>query len=59
VVLNVVADLVGNHVRLRKLARFAPDIASPKAPLEVLKEACVEVDFLVDGTIKRTHGGLR
>jgi hypothetical protein len=58
-VLNVVTDLVGNHIRLRKLAGLASDIASPEAPLEVLKEACVEVDFPVDRTIKRTHGGLR
>ena len=58
-VLNVVTDLVSHHIRLRKLAGLTSDIASPEATLEVLKEPCVEVDFLVDRTIKRTHCGLR
>ena len=58
-VLHVVADLVGNHIRLGKLAGLAADIAGAEAPLEVLKEACVEIDLLVDRAIKRTHRGLR
>ena len=58
-VLNVVADLVSNHIGLRELAGLAPDVASAEAPLKVLKEACIEVDLLVIRTIERTHCGLR
>jgi ELWxxDGT repeat protein len=45
------ANLVGNHIGLRKLAGFASDIARAKAPFEVLKKACVEIDLLVVRTI--------
>jgi hypothetical protein len=36
----MVADLVRNHVGLRKLAGFAADIASTKPSLKILKETC-------------------
>ena len=36
---------MSNHISLRELAGFAPDIAGAKASLKVLKEACVEVDL--------------
>src|SRR5262249_7466662 len=55
----MVADLVSNHISLRELAGLAPDVAGTEALLKVPKEACIEVDLLVDRTIERTHCGLR
>src|SRR5262249_38986385 len=55
----MVADLVSNHISLRELAGFAPDVAGTEALLKVLKKACIEIDLLVDWTIERTHCGLR
>src|SRR5262249_42651190 len=54
----MMTDLVGDHIGLRKLTSFASDVAGSKAPLEVLEEARVEIDFLVERTVKRPHGGL-
>ena len=51
----MVTDLVGNHIGLRELAGLAPDVARTKAPLEVLKETCVEIDLLIDRAAKRSH----
>jgi hypothetical protein len=52
-------DLVRNHIGLGELARLAADIASAEASLEILKETCVEVNFLIKGAIERTHSRLR
>src|SRR5262245_13251980 len=50
---------MSNHIGLRELAGLAADIAGTEALLKFLKEACIEVDLLVDRTIERTHCGLR
>ena len=57
-VLYVVTNLVSNHVGLRELASLTADLASTQTPFEVLKEACVEVDLLVEWAIERSHRGL-
>src|SRR6516165_10564155 len=54
-VLDVVTDLMRDHIRLRELASFAADIATLKTPLKVLEEARVEIDLLVNRAIERTH----
>ena len=48
-VLHVVADFVGNHIRLRKLARRAEFV------FQRLVKAEVDVDLLVGRAIKRAH----
>ena len=48
-VLDVVADLVGDHVGLRELSRRAELL------LEHLVEAQVDVDLLVVGAVERSH----
>jgi hypothetical protein len=58
-VLNVMPDLMRNHVGLRELAGFAASITTAEASLQVLEEARIEIDLLVVRTIERTHGGLR
>src|SRR5262249_26183212 len=56
-VLDVVTDLVGDHVGLRELACLAA--AAAEAVLQVAEERRVEIDALVAGTVERPHGGLR
>ena len=58
-VLDVVTDLVGDHIGLGELTGFATGIATAEAPFEILEEACVEIDLLVNRAIERTHCGLR
>ena len=45
-VLDMMPDLVRNHIGLRELAGLAADIASAEATLEILKETRVKVHFL-------------
>jgi hypothetical protein len=49
----MVTNLVGNHIGLRELAGLAPDVARTEAPLEILKETSVEIDFLIDRAVER------
>ena len=49
---------MGDHIGLRKLASLAADLAGAKAPFEVLKETCVEIDLLIDRTIERPLGAV-
>jgi hypothetical protein len=58
-VLDVVTNLMRNHICLRELAGLTAHIATVKTPLKVLEEARVEIDLLVNGAIERTHSGLR
>src|SRR6516164_3040525 len=55
-ILNVVTDLVRNHVGLRKLTAFA--VAAVEAPFEVLKECRVEIDLLIVWAVEWPHCGL-
>ena len=48
-VLDVVPELVGEHVRLREIARRAEPL------LQLVEEAEIEVDPLVERTVERTH----
>src|SRR6516165_5764472 len=54
----MVADLMRNHIGLRKLTGLAADITRPEASFEVLKETCIEIDLLVERAIERTHRSL-
>ncbi len=58
-VLDVVTDLMRDHIRLGELAGFAANIATAEAPLKVLEEARVQIDLPVNRAIERTHCGLR
>ena len=51
-ILDVVSDLVGNHIGLGKVARCT------KPVLQILKKTQVDVDLLVARAVKRPHGGL-
>src|SRR3974390_100814 len=54
-VLYVVTNLVSNHVGLRELARLTAHLTGTQTPLEVLKEARVEVNLLVEWAIERSY----
>ena len=54
----MVTNLVANHIGLRELASLAADIASTKAPFEILKETCVEINLLIAATVWGRAGGI-
>src|SRR6516162_5190010 len=43
-VLNVMADLMGNYICLGELAGFAANVTASKASLQILKKARVEIN---------------
>src|SRR6185436_7377543 len=51
------ADLVRDHIGLRKLARLAG--AAAEAALEIVEESGVEIDLAVVRAIERPHRALR
>src|SRR5262249_23132719 len=57
-VLHVMADLVRNHVRLRKLAGLAAGIAGAEPAFEILEERGVEINLAIIRTIEWPHRGL-
>lgn len=52
------ANLVCDHIGFRELAVLAANVASAKAPLQILKECGVQINLLVDRAVKRPHSGL-
>src|SRR5260370_518213 len=54
-VLNVVTDLMRDHIGLRELAGFAANIATAEAPLTVLEEPRDPIDLPFNPATKRTH----
>src|SRR5262249_33249053 len=58
-ILHVMADLVRDHVGLRKLARPAADVAAANTRRDLIKERGVEVDLLIGRAVERSHGALR
>src|SRR5215471_10599492 len=57
-ILYVVADLVRDHIGLRELTGLAANVTGAEPSLKILKEACIEVDLLIQRAIKRTHSRL-
>src|SRR5260370_8632507 len=57
--LHVMADLVGDHIRLREQARSAAGIAAAEPGLKLAEERGIEIHLLVDRPIERPHGPLR
>ncbi len=57
-ILDVMADLVSDHVSLGELARLIAR-ASAELRLKVAEERGVEIDTLIARAIERTHGRLR
>src|SRR5262245_61969305 len=53
------ADLVRDHVGLRKLASPAADGADAKTRGELIEERGVEVDLLIGRAVERSDGALR
>src|SRR6516225_9794392 len=48
-----------DDIGLRELAALAAGVAASEASLQVLKEARIEINLVVDRAVERTHGGLR
>src|SRR5262245_42382584 len=48
-----------DDIGLRELAALAASVAALEASLQVLKEACIEINFVIDRAVERPHGGLR
>src|SRR5262249_12048787 len=53
------ADLVRDHIGLRKLARPAADVAAAETRRDLIEERGVEVDLLIGRAVERSHGALR
>jgi hypothetical protein len=58
-VLNMMANLVSDHIGLGELTALAANVASVETLFKILEEACVEINLLVQRTVERADGGLR